>query len=140
VDCSPHDDPIRRYQKQLRIQEALQLMLNEYLDAGSAGGRVGYESASQFSREDSRLFGAPPQRDVTRLRVAPGTGAGQPTSNGREVRGSRNRSSPSFEPAVAAVSVMRRTLAMTFKVSGPSAEHLRGLWSELGAVLTCLVD
>ena len=26
--------------------------------------------------------------------------------------------------------------AMTFKVSGPSAGHLRGLWSELGAVLT----
>jgi len=25
---------------------------------------------------------------------------------------------------------------MTFKVAGPSAEHLRGLWSELGAVLT----
>src|SRR5512141_2909065 len=25
---------------------------------------------------------------------------------------------------------------MTFKVSGPSAGHLRGLWSELGAVLT----
>ena len=25
---------------------------------------------------------------------------------------------------------------MTFKVSGPSAEHLRDLWSELGAVLT----
>ncbi len=25
---------------------------------------------------------------------------------------------------------------MTFKVSDPSAEHLRGLWSELGAVLT----
>ena len=25
---------------------------------------------------------------------------------------------------------------MTFKVSRPSAEHLRGLWSELGAVLT----
>ena len=25
---------------------------------------------------------------------------------------------------------------MTFNVSGPSAEHLRGLWSELGAVLT----
>ena len=25
---------------------------------------------------------------------------------------------------------------MTFKVSGPSAEHLRALWSELGAVLT----
>jgi hypothetical protein len=25
---------------------------------------------------------------------------------------------------------------MTFKVSEPSAEHLRGLWAELGAVLT----
>ena len=25
---------------------------------------------------------------------------------------------------------------MTFKVSQPSAEHIRGLWSELGAVLT----
>ena len=25
---------------------------------------------------------------------------------------------------------------MTFKVSAPSAEHLRGVWSELGAVLT----
>jgi AraC-like DNA-binding protein len=60
-----------QYQKQLRLQEARQLMLNENLDAGSAAGRVGYESASQFSREYSRLFGAPPQRDVTRLRLAP---------------------------------------------------------------------
>jgi AraC-like DNA-binding protein len=58
-----------QYQKQLRLQEARQLMLNENLDAGSAGGRVGYESPSQFSREYSRLFGAPPQRDVTRLRT-----------------------------------------------------------------------
>ena len=52
-------------------QEARQLMLNENLDAGSAAGRVGYESASQFSREYSRLFGAPPQRDITRMRLAP---------------------------------------------------------------------
>ena len=37
---------------------------NENLDAGSAAGRVGYESASQFSREYSRLFGGPPQRDI----------------------------------------------------------------------------
>jgi len=57
-----------QYQKQLRLQEARQLMLNQNLDAGSAGGLVGYESASQFSREYSRLFGAPPQRDITRLR------------------------------------------------------------------------
>jgi transcriptional regulator GlxA family with amidase domain len=62
-----------QYQKQLRLQEARQLMLNENLDAGSAAGRVGYESASQFSREYSRLFGAPPQRDVTRLRLARAT-------------------------------------------------------------------
>src|SRR5688572_21578676 len=60
-----------QYQKQLRLQEARQLMLNENLDAGSAAGRVGYESASQFSREYSRLFGAPPQRDITRMRLSP---------------------------------------------------------------------
>jgi AraC-like DNA-binding protein len=58
-----------QYQKQLRLQEARQLMLTENLDAGSASVRVGYESASQFSREYSRLFGAPPQRDVDRLRL-----------------------------------------------------------------------
>ena len=60
-----------QYQKQLRLQEARQLMLNENLDAGSAAVHVGYESASQFSREYSRLFGAPPQRDITRMRLAP---------------------------------------------------------------------
>jgi AraC-like DNA-binding protein len=58
-----------RYQKQLRLQEARQLMLNQDLDAGNASGRVGYESASQFSREYSRLFGAPPQRDIRRMRL-----------------------------------------------------------------------
>ncbi|PXW97602.1 AraC-like DNA-binding protein [Sphaerotilus hippei] len=57
-----------QYQKQLRLQEARQLMLNQSLDAGSAAARVGYESAPQFSREYSRLFGAPPQRDIRRLR------------------------------------------------------------------------
>ena len=45
-------------------------MLNEHLDAGDASGRVGYESPSQFNREYSRLFGAPPQRDIARLREA----------------------------------------------------------------------
>jgi AraC-like DNA-binding protein len=59
-----------RFQKQLRLQEARQLMLNQNIDAGRAGGHVGYESVSQFSREYSRLFGAPPQRDVRRLRRA----------------------------------------------------------------------
>jgi AraC-like DNA-binding protein len=58
-----------QYQKQLRLHEARHLMLNQNIDAGNAGGRVGYESASQFSREYSRLFGAPPQQDVRRLRA-----------------------------------------------------------------------
>ena len=58
-----------QFQKQLRLQEARQLMLNQNLDAGHAGGLVGYESASQFNREYSRLFGAPPQRDVKRMRM-----------------------------------------------------------------------
>jgi AraC-like DNA-binding protein len=57
-----------QYQKQLRLQEARQLMLSSGVDAGIAAVQVGYESASQFSREYSRLFGAPPQQDVRRLR------------------------------------------------------------------------
>jgi len=58
-----------QFQKQLRLQEARQLMLNQNLDASNAGGLVGYESPSQFSREYSRLFGSPPQRDVRRMRL-----------------------------------------------------------------------
>lgn len=59
-----------QYQKQLRLQEARRLMLTDRLDAATAGFQVGYESPSQFSREYSRQFGAPPLRDVTRLRQA----------------------------------------------------------------------
>jgi len=59
-----------QYQKQLRLQEARRLMLGEAVDAATAGFRVGYESASQFSREYRRQFGAPPRRDVIRLREA----------------------------------------------------------------------
>lgn len=57
-----------QYQKQLRLQEARRLILANARDAASAGFEVGYESPSQFSREYSRLFGAPPLRDVARLR------------------------------------------------------------------------
>ncbi|MEG0603465.1 MAG: AraC family transcriptional regulator [Acinetobacter sp.] len=57
-----------QYQKQLRLQEARHLMLNQKIDAGRAAGLVGYESASQFSREYSRLFGESPQRDIQRMR------------------------------------------------------------------------
>lgn len=57
-----------QYLKHLRLQDARQLMLNENLDAGGAAVRVGYESASQFSREYSRLFGEPPHRDIRRMK------------------------------------------------------------------------
>lgn len=57
-----------QYQKNLRLNEARRLMLTENLDATSAALQVGYESPSQFSREYSRTFGAPPLRDVTDLR------------------------------------------------------------------------
>ncbi|MCL4502048.1 MAG: AraC family transcriptional regulator [Deltaproteobacteria bacterium] len=57
-----------QYQKWLRLNEARRLMLTERLDATNAAFQVGYESPSQFSREYSRLFGAPPLRDITSLR------------------------------------------------------------------------
>jgi AraC-like DNA-binding protein len=57
-----------QYQKNLRLQEARRLMLVEHQDAANAAFKVGYESPSQFSREYSRLFGAPPLRDITNLR------------------------------------------------------------------------
>jgi AraC-like DNA-binding protein len=57
-----------QYQKTLRLQEARRLMLLSQLDAGIAGRRVGYLSASQFAREYSRHFGNPPSRDIAQLR------------------------------------------------------------------------
>ncbi|MFH2395306.1 AraC family transcriptional regulator [Raoultella ornithinolytica] len=54
--------------KKLRLQEARQHMLNSNLDAVSASVKVGYESASQFSREYSREFGESPLRDIKRMR------------------------------------------------------------------------
>ena len=60
-----------QYLKNLRLQDARQWMLNEDMDASSAAMRVGYESASQFNREYTRLFGAPPLRDIKRVRGPP---------------------------------------------------------------------
>ncbi|NJM69856.1 MAG: AraC family transcriptional regulator [Scytonema sp. RU_4_4] len=59
-----------QYQKQLRLLTARQIMLSEAIDATQAAYQVGYESTSQFSREYSRMFGAPPIRDIERLRTA----------------------------------------------------------------------
>lgn len=63
-----------QYQKQLRLQSARSLMLNNGLDAASAAFEVGYESPTQFSREYSRFFGQPPMRDIRNLR-SPGASA-----------------------------------------------------------------
>jgi AraC-like DNA-binding protein len=52
-----------QYQKQLRLLEARRLMTVDGANVSSAAYRVGYESASQFSREYSRMFGAAPKRD-----------------------------------------------------------------------------
>ena len=59
-----------QYQKWLRLNEARRVMLTERSDAATAALQVGYESPSQFSREYSRSFGAPPMRDIERLRTA----------------------------------------------------------------------
>ncbi|WP_229612176.1 AraC family transcriptional regulator [Vibrio parahaemolyticus] len=57
-----------QFQKKLRLSEARRLMLTENLDAMAVTFKVGYESPSQFSREYSRLFGAPPSKDIKSLR------------------------------------------------------------------------
>ncbi|MDQ7728534.1 AraC family transcriptional regulator [Halomonas sp. SpR8] len=59
-----------QFQKKLRLHEARRLMLAEGLEASTASYRVGYESPSHFSREYSRMFGAPPRADVSQLRAA----------------------------------------------------------------------
>jgi AraC-like DNA-binding protein len=57
-----------QYQKHLRLHEARRLMFAGGIESATAGHRVGYESASQFSREYRRLFGAPPRSEIARLR------------------------------------------------------------------------
>lgn len=57
-----------QYQKRLRLLEARRLMLSEDYDAASAAFQVGYRDASHFNREYKSYFGAPPIRDVQRLR------------------------------------------------------------------------
>jgi AraC-like DNA-binding protein len=57
-----------QYQKTLRLLEARRLMISRDFNVEAAAFEVGYESPSQFSREYARMFGAPPKRDVKRLR------------------------------------------------------------------------
>jgi AraC-like DNA-binding protein len=58
-----------QYQKQLRLLEARRLIVTAATNVETAAFQVGYESPSQFSREYSRMFGAPPRRDVAALRA-----------------------------------------------------------------------
>ncbi|MFJ7792585.1 AraC family transcriptional regulator N-terminal domain-containing protein [Pseudomonas sp. NPDC096950] len=65
-----------QYQKRLRLLRARWLLLFDPRDAASIAFSVGYESASQFSREYARLFGMPPVRDAARFRAPPARQAG----------------------------------------------------------------
>jgi AraC-like DNA-binding protein len=58
-----------QYQKQLRLLEARRLLLSRSASVEQAAFEVGYESASQFSREYVRMFGTPPRRDSKRLKA-----------------------------------------------------------------------
>ncbi|WP_251048132.1 AraC family transcriptional regulator [Halomonas sp. ISL-56] len=57
-----------QYQKQIRLYEARRMLFTEPGGVTAVALSVGYESLSQFSREYSRLFGAPPARDIRTLR------------------------------------------------------------------------
>jgi AraC-like DNA-binding protein len=58
-----------QYQKHIRLHEARRRLVTEHAEAATVGYAVGYESASQFSREYRRLFGAPPRRDADTLQM-----------------------------------------------------------------------
>lgn len=59
TSMTPH-----QYQKHLRLAEARRLLRADGAKVASAAYKVGYESASQFSREYARMFGAPPKMDA----------------------------------------------------------------------------
>lgn len=59
TDSSP-----MQYLKSTRLHQARLLMLRDDMSASSAAFNVGYESASQFSREFKRYFGRTPHAEV----------------------------------------------------------------------------
>ena len=63
-----HSSPMQ-YLKSVRLHQARLLMLRNGSTAAAVSAEVGYESASQFSREFKRLFGRSPGAEVARLRA-----------------------------------------------------------------------
>ncbi|PZP58975.1 MAG: AraC family transcriptional regulator [Pseudoxanthomonas spadix] len=59
-----------QYQKQLRLLQARQLLTAQGASVTAAAMEVGYESATQFSREYARAFGLPPSQDAARILAA----------------------------------------------------------------------
>lgn len=59
TDASP-----MQYLKSTRLHQARLLMLRHAMNASAAAFSVGYESASQFSREFKRFFGRTPQAEI----------------------------------------------------------------------------
>ncbi|MEJ4045613.1 AraC family transcriptional regulator [Erwinia sp. SLM-02] len=57
-----------QYLKSYRLHQARMMMLQEGMKASVAAMKVGYESASQFSREFKRYFGVTPGEEMTRMR------------------------------------------------------------------------
>lgn len=58
-----------QYLKSTRLHQARLLMLRNDMTAAAASADVGYESASQFSREFKRLFGRSPGDEVARMKT-----------------------------------------------------------------------
>ncbi|ABK71404.1 AraC family transcriptional regulator [Mycolicibacterium smegmatis] len=59
-----------QFQKRIRLQQARSLLVSQPGDVAAVAHLVGYDSASQFTREYRRMFGAPPGQDAARLRAA----------------------------------------------------------------------
>ncbi len=74
-----------QYQKNLRLLEARRLLVTDAANVEAAAFQVGYESPSQFSREYSRMFGAPPKRDIAGLKARAASG-GRPAGQSGAAR------------------------------------------------------
>jgi transcriptional regulator GlxA family with amidase domain len=57
-----------QFQKRIRLLQARQLLISQSVNASSVAYDIGYESASQFTREYARFFGAPPATDAAQIR------------------------------------------------------------------------